>query len=329
MARPKSLDELVVEWEERAEAGQAVGLEELCKNCPELLEPLRERVEKLREINSALGTLKLDTSQLEVLGNATAPVSPLAPVSIAGDELPSVPGYTVLRQLGAGAWESFTRPCKPGSSGWWRSRCCRRGRMLMRTVNRFKIEAEALARLHHPNLIQIFEVGEVGGRPFFSMEYVPDGTLEERLEGRPQPPEEAARLIEILASAMHEAHRCGIVHRDLKPGNVLLRRLTGRPASAPPESGLWTSSATEEEPASFCPKISDFGLAKRLGEEHKLTLTQSVLGTPYYMAPEQARGDSRNVTETTDVYSLGAIFYELLTGACRSRAEACSSRFSS
>ena len=124
------------------------------------------------------------------------------------------------------------------------------------------------------------------------MEYVPDGTLEERLGGQPQPPAEAARLIEILASAMHEAHRCGIVHRDLKPGNVLLRRQAGRPEGSGLESGVWTSSMTEE-PASFCPKITDFGLAKRLGEERGLTLTQSVLGTPYYMAPEQARGDSR------------------------------------
>ena len=182
-----------------------------------------------------------------------------------------------------------------------------------RTLTRFQTEAEVIARLQHPNLIQIYEVGTVAGRPFFSMEYVPDGTLEARLRNRPQPPLEAAQLIQVLASAMHEAHRCGVVHRDLKPGNILLRRDGGRVEDMPRDSGVWVSGAPEE-PEIFCPKITDFGLAKRLDAAEGMTLTHSVLGTPCYMAPEQAKGDSKNVTERTDIYSLGAMFYELLTG---------------
>jgi tRNA A-37 threonylcarbamoyl transferase component Bud32 len=155
---------------------------------------------------------------------------------------------------------------------------------------RFAAEARALARLQHPNIVQIFEVGEEAGCPFFSLEYVAGGTLARRLkDAGPLPSAEAAGLIEILAGAIDAAHRAGVLHRDLKPANVLL-----------------TSDGT--------PKVTDFGLAKRLDTEEGVTLTGAFLGTPSYMAPEQAAGYHEAVGPATDVYALGATLYELLTG---------------
>jgi serine/threonine-protein kinase len=152
---------------------------------------------------------------------------------------------------------------------------------------RFKTEAEAVARLQHPNIVQIFEVGEHEGRPFFSLEFCPGGSLEAKLKGTPLPAREAAALVEKLASAIHSAHGQGVVHRDLKPANVLLA-------------------------AEGTPKLTDFGLARKLDEATR-TQTGAVMGTPSYMAPEQARGE-KGVGPPADVYALGAVLYECLTG---------------
>jgi WD40 repeat protein len=154
---------------------------------------------------------------------------------------------------------------------------------------RFHAEAEAVARLQHPNVVQIHEVGEHDGRPFFSLEFVDGGNLARQLDGKPQPARRAAELIQALARAMHAAHQRGIVHRDLKPANILL-----------------TADGT--------PKITDFGLAKQLDSQKGLTQSGAILGTPSYMAPEQADGKRRDVGPATDVYALGAILYEMLTG---------------
>jgi serine/threonine protein kinase len=153
---------------------------------------------------------------------------------------------------------------------------------------RFATEAEAIARLQHPNIVQVYEIGEQGGRPFFSLELCSGGALDKKLNGAPLPPAEAAQLVEVLARAMHAAHEKGIVHRDLKPANVLLA-------------------------ADGAPKITDFGLAKRLDQAGH-TQTGAVMGTPSYMAPEQAGGHVHQIGPTTDVYALGAILYECLTG---------------
>jgi serine/threonine-protein kinase len=155
---------------------------------------------------------------------------------------------------------------------------------------RFHTEAEAVARLQHPNIVQIHEVGEQDGLPYFSLEFVDGGSLDKRIAGNPQAPRQAAQLIETLARAMHFAHQQGIAHRDLKPANILMT-----------PDGV--------------PKISDFGLAKRLEEgDSSQTKSGSILGTPSYMAPEQARGDVRKVGPLSDLYALGAILYELLAG---------------
>jgi serine/threonine-protein kinase len=154
---------------------------------------------------------------------------------------------------------------------------------------RFRAEAAAVARLQHPHVVQVYEVGEFEGRPFFSLEYVDGGSLAERVRGTPQPPRAAAQTVATLARAAHAAHERGIVHRDLKPANVLLT-------------------------ADGSPKITDFGLAKRLGSASAHTQSGAILGTPSYMAPEQAEGRSRVIGPPADIYALGAILYELLTG---------------
>lgn len=156
-------------------------------------------------------------------------------------------------------------------------------------LRRFLEEAETAAGLHHTNIAHIYEVGEHDGAPFFSMEYVKAGSLADSLRKELPSPRDAAQLLINVARALHFAHQNGVVHRDMKPANVLLD-----------PDGL--------------PKIADFGIAKRLKEDTSLTLSGAVLGTPTYMAPEQAKGHSRHVGPAADVYSLGAILYEMLTG---------------
>ena len=156
---------------------------------------------------------------------------------------------------------------------------------------RFVTEAETVARLQHPNIVQIFHIDQHGGYPYFEMEFVGGGSLADHLDGTPRPRFRARwpEVVEALAQAMAEAHRRGIVHRDLKPGNILLT-----------PDGV--------------PKVADFGLAKLLTAESGLTRTDSVLGSPSYMAPEQAEGKTREVGPAADQYALGAILYEMLTG---------------
>src|SRR5262249_35863490 len=145
------------------------------------------------------------------------------------------------------------------------------------------------------------------GRPFLALEFIEGGSLEAHLAGSPQPARPSAALVETLARAMDAAHQHGIIHRDLKPANVLLQKSSATTQKL--EAGKSDSSACD-----FCPKITDFGLAKRLNVERGPTQTGIVVGTPSYMAPEQATGRSSAIGPATDVYTLGAMLYEMLTG---------------
>jgi hypothetical protein len=221
-----------------------------------------------------------------------------APSSV--EPLPAIPGYEVLGVLGRG-----------GSGVVYKARHVPLDRTVALkviraaspaggdVVARLHQEARALARLQHPNIVQVHDVGLHGDQPFLAMEYVAGGTLADRLTGQPQPPAQAAALVEALARAIHAAHRVGIVHRDLKPANVLLSFAAG-PGGSATDYGL--------------PKITDFGLAKHTYGEAGLTQTGLVMGTPSYMAPEQAQGLAWASGPACDVYALGSVLYHLLAG---------------
>jgi tRNA A-37 threonylcarbamoyl transferase component Bud32 len=154
---------------------------------------------------------------------------------------------------------------------------------------RFRSEAEAAARLDHPGIVSIFEVGECGGHPFYSMRFIEGTTLAKRLAAGDVPPREAATILARVAEAVDAAHRGGVLHRDLKPSNILID-------------------------AAGKPHVSDFGLAKRIEADQDVTHTGAILGTPCYMSPEQAAGSRGDVGPPSDVWSLGAILYQTLTG---------------
>jgi serine/threonine-protein kinase len=211
--------------------------------------------------------------------------------------LPQIPGYVVLEVLGHG-----------GMGVVYKARHLRLDRTVALKMllaggvhgpehrERFAREAAAVAGLRHPNIVQVHDMGEHNGQPYFTMEFVEGGNLAQKLAGTPQSPRQAAELSATLAAAVQAAHQSGIVHRDLKPANVLLA-------------------------ADGTPRISDFGLARRLDGETGLTRTGTAVGTPGYMAPEQAEAGPLTVGPAVDIYALGAILYELLTGRPPFRAE--------
>ena len=208
---------------------------------------------------------------------------------------PNLPGYDILGELGRGGMGVVYRARQVQANREVALKMILSGECAgPAEVARFRIEAEAVAQLQHPNVVVVFEVGEHAGSPFFSMEYCPNGSLASLARGRCFSPKDASAIVHKLACGVAAAHAAGIVHRDLKPQNVLL--------------------ATDGTP-----KVSDFGLAKRMapsGHEGLAGLTQTgaVLGTPSYMAPEQAFGESKHVGPEADVYALGAILYTLLVG---------------
>jgi hypothetical protein len=270
----ETLLELLVQWEELRRQGKTASPEELCPDDARLQALLRERLARRQRLHAALD-----------LPAATQPEQAAHPAP-----LPVIDGYEIGELLGRGGMglvfravhKALKRPVAlkivvSGAHAGAQERA------------RFRTEAEAVARLHHPGIVQIYEVGEQAGCPYLAFEFVSGGSLAQQLDGVPMPPRRAAQMLLDLARAVQHAHERGIIHRDLKPGNVLLS-----------EAGV--------------AKITDFGLAKLLDVEQGQTRTGTVLGSPSYMAPEQAAGKLRAIGPVTDVYALGAILYELLTG---------------
>ena len=261
--------------------------EEVCRACPELLPQVRAGWQRLRALEAEVGALFPEST------SATVPRHPPLPTA----DLPRIRGYEVQGVLGRGGMGVVYKA--------WHLRLNRPVALKMllagpyarpEELERFLREAEAVAGLRHPNIVQVYDVGDLDGRPYFTMEFVEGGSLAQKLAGTPQPAGQAAALVATLAEAVQVAHQSGIVHRDLKPANILL-----------------TADGT--------PKITDFGLARRLEGGGGLTLSGVPVGTPSYMAPEQARGQKDAIGPAADVYALGAILYELLTGRPPFRAE--------
>jgi WD40 repeat protein len=234
------------------------------------------------------GKTEADSAQTPPL--ASSYTVPLRVAEAQQAESIQVPGYEILGQIGRG-----------GMGVVYRARHVGLDRVVALKVllggshagtaerDRFRREAQAIARLQHAHIVQVYDVGEHFGLAYLALEFVSGGSLSDRLDGRPWAPRAAAELVERLAGAVEAAHRRGIIHRDLKPANVLLG-------------------------ADGVPKVTDFGLAKHLDVETSLTPTGAVVGTPGYMAPEQAAGKTHEIGPGADVYGLGAILYELLTG---------------
>jgi serine/threonine protein kinase len=240
------------------------------------------------------------------------PTHPAPPPGEPAGPAPLVPGYEVLRELGRGGMGIvYLARHVPLNRVVALKMILHGGHAGAEERGRFVAEAEAIAAVKHPGIVQVFDFGTHDGLPYFSLEYCEGGSLAGKLAEGPLPPAEAARLVEQVARAVQAAHERGIVHRDLKPGNVLLSAACG--LAGQPEPGPAKPQAARQALAELVPKITDFGLAKRLEAGPGLTATGAVMGTPSYLAPEQALG-SRLVGPAVDLYALGAILYECLTG---------------
>ena len=203
---------------------------------------------------------------------------------------PTVSGYEILGELGRGGMGVVYKARQVGLDRIVALKMVLAGAHAgEEQLSRFYAEAQAVAHLTHPHIVQIFDVGERDGLPYFSLEFVDGGSLAQTIAGKPQTPRFSAGIVRDLARAMDVAHKRGIVHRDLKPANILM------------------TAASE-------PKITDFGLAKRLEGDSQQTRSGAIMGTPSYMAPEQALGLTREIGPLADQYALGAILYEMLTG---------------
>jgi hypothetical protein len=283
----------------REELGERPLLDEYLHRFPAHAAALRRQL----ELHALLGEADRDSRerppaapQLRTPSSTTEVLTPTLPSTRTtrrarpgtdGEELPErVGGYEILGELGRGGMGVVYQARQPGLGRLVALKMIAGG---AEGQARFQLEAETVARLQHPNIVQIYEIGSDNGRPFVALEYVAGGSLAERLRGNVLEPAAAAGLLLTLARAVQHAHEQGVIHRDLKPANVLL-----------------TAGGT--------PRIADFGLAKCLDLEHGQTASGLIMGTPSYMPPEQAEGRHRVVGPAADVYALGAVLYECLTG---------------
>jgi predicted Ser/Thr protein kinase len=252
------------------------------------------------EVEQAAALLRRAAPVRPFLGDATPTQAPTCPSQEPTRFLPvpaalgTLGDYELLEELGQGGMERVYKARQAGLGRLVALKVIWTGELAGESARaRFRTEAEAAARLDHPNIVPVYEVGEHDGQPYLAMGYVEGGSLSRHLSRFRDDPRAAAALVAALARAVHHAHQRGVLHRDLKPSNILLR---------------------EQEGGALFPMITDFGLAKLLGEDSDLTRTGDLVGTPAYMAPEQAAGRSGAITTATDVHGLGTILYALLTG---------------
>jgi hypothetical protein len=257
----------------------------------------------LRELFAAMSVADAVAERSTILHPGDSPLGqrPAPPVpSLTDDRTAFMPGssplpaafgdYELLEELGRGGMGVVYRAVQRSLGRTVALKMLlRRDLASPADLARFRSEAEAAARLDHPGIVSIFEVGEHDGHPFYSMRFIEGTTLARRLASGPLPPREGAALLAKVADAVQAAHDRGVLHRDLKPSNILI------------------DSAGE-------PHVSDFGLAKQLEADGSVTHTGAILGTPCYMSPEQAAGSRGDVGPTSDVWSLGAILYQMLVG---------------
>ena len=317
---PMTLDRLLAEDLDSSELSEVTAHVEACSSCQVALDQrgraeMEPVVRLLRHGEGQDHSGSADAKFIALLAELP-PIHSLAidgerPTVAKDDELPRIDGYEILGELGRGGMGVVYKALHVELNRPVALKMILAGPQLsLHSRERFRNEACAIARLHHPNIVQVYDFGEQDGRPYFSMELVSGGTLAGQIGGAPFTARRAARLIETLAQAVEYAHRNQVLHRDLKPANILV---DADPSANDAADKLGDS---RDGIAPTCvAKITDFGLAKEIaGASDHLTQTGMVLGTPSYIAPEQARGQLEHVGAPADVYSLGAILYELLGG---------------
>jgi WD40 repeat protein/tRNA A-37 threonylcarbamoyl transferase component Bud32 len=298
VGRQPSVDDVFQRWNELRQRQGSPTVEDLCAECPDKTGELKDRLRAIASMMSLLGLepeaglIGSPWNEREGPAGSSAMIpeasSPLGRDIYETVKLVRIPGYEVLEELGRGGMGVVYKARQHGLDRFVALKMILSASQASPAeAARFMHEAKTIALLKHPNVVQVHEFGSQDGKPFFSLEYLEGGSLAEKLRGEPQAPLLAAQTVHLLAQAVQAAHEHGIVHRDLKPANVLLA-------------------------ADGTPKISDFGIAKQ--RDSVITATGEVLGTPSYMAPEQAGGKAKNVGPAADIYALGAILYEMLTG---------------
>ncbi len=322
-APPSELDLAIAEFFAAQDTGVPLDVPSFLKKHSTVADELEPFIHQQMQ----MGRLMSPVRRIAELANSTT--SELAP------EFAEFGDYTIIREIGRGGMGVIYEAQQQGLKRRVALKMIRENRFVTKeSLIRFQAEAEAAAALEHTNIVPVFRVGDVDGRPFFTMKLVRGGSLKERLAVGPIPAKEAARIANVIADAVSFAHQRGILHRDLKPANILLDpRPDANDSSHTPqdsrdfegagtllESTLANSDSNSNE-TSVNPMISDFGLAKQLGDEvsigensNGLTMTGAVLGTPSFMSPEQASGESA-LTTATDIYSVGAILFNMLTGS--------------
>jgi serine/threonine-protein kinase len=282
-----AIDLVFAEYLLREDLGERPTLDEMVERFPQYAAELRLQI----GLHHAMETRDGQPTCASGESRSTLPLDQRSDPAEELAGLPVVPGYEIVGVLGRGGMGIVYRAYRTELNRQVAIKMVHAGAQASaRTLARFRVEAEAVARLQHPNIVQVHDVGQHAGSPFLVLELVEGQNLAQRISGTPQPARWAAEIVEKIARAVHAAHHQGVVHRDLTPSNILL-----------------TDDGT--------PKIADFGLAKLvIGGGERRTQTGEIVGTPSYMAPEQASGRLGEIGAATDVYALGAILYELITG---------------
>jgi serine/threonine-protein kinase len=284
------VDLIYAEFLIREELCQNPSLEEFERRFPEHAQELKEQI----ELHAALGVTEQSPPLAFDTNHSPSATEPNDGHQRFAARLPSLaPNYEVLAEIGRGGMGVVYRARQVGLNRLVALKMLRAAESASsELLSRFRVEAEAVARLHHPQIVQIYDYGEHDGLPYLALELIEHGTLAARLDGTPWPAHKAAGLVETLARSVEFAHDHGVIHRDLKPANILLASADGSDV-----------------------KIADFGLARVFRDIPSVhTQSGALLGTPSYMSPEQAAGRAQQIGPATDVYALGAILYELLTG---------------
>ncbi len=267
-----------------------IGSDSACQKYPELADEIRH----LFALGQLVDFCALPDTDV-TLGAEPSPTSEVLPRSFTN--------YELVEELGRGGMGVVYKAWDKELQRFVALKMILRGTLASPAdLARFRSEAQAAASLAHPQIVPIYQVGEHDGQPFFCMKYVSGRTLAEVVAEGPLPPRQAAAFLAGMARAVAHAHEKGVLHRDLKPSNILLEIADSKSQN----KGSAAQAAS--------PMITDFGLAKRVEGGVSLTNTGAIVGTPSYMAPEQARGDGKPVGPAADIYSLGAVLYEMLTG---------------